>query len=189
MKRKISYFLSVGILLCGFSGTLRAQSQEQIDRFNEERKAYFTEELELTDQEGKAFWPLYEDFQNRKMKLVEDERNTWSYAHKNAENLSDKEILETLEKAYTLKDQQLELEREYYEGKFLKALPAKKVLKLGKVEWDFRRYLLRKLRDDGDGDGNRRQSGQRGGSGNRSGGEEPFSGYGPVPLDPLPCPM
>jgi hypothetical protein len=83
------------------------------------------------------------------MKLVEDERNTWLYAHKNAENLSDKEILETLEKAYSLKDQQLELEMEYYQDKFLKALPAKKVLKLGKVEWDFRRYLLHKLREEG----------------------------------------
>ncbi len=132
---------------------LLAQSQEQIEKFNEERKAYFTEKLELSDSEAKAFWPLYDDFQNRKMKLVEDERNTWMYAHKNADNLSDKEILETLEKGFTLKDKQQELEREYYQDKFLKALPAKKVLKLGKVEWDFRRYLLRKLREEGKGKG------------------------------------
>lgn len=182
MKRKILYFLSVGVFIFVYSGTLQAQSQEQIEKFNEERKTYFTDKLELTDQESKAFWPLYEDFQNRKMKLVEDERNTWSYAHKNAENLSDKEILETLEKGYTLKDKQLELEREYYEGKFLQALPAKKVLKLGKVEWDFRRHLLRQLREDRDGN-----RGQRSGSGNRSGGSEPFSGSGPGAPDPQPC--
>ena len=152
-----------------------AQSQEQIDKFNEERKVYYTEELELTDSESKAFWPLYDDFHNRKMKLVEDERNTWLYAHKNADNLSDKEILETQEKAYNLKVKQLELEREYYQGKFLKVLPAKKVLKLGKVEWDFRRYLIRKLREQGDG---HRGSGK--GSGKNPG--------GPVtsPMAPLP---
>jgi hypothetical protein len=181
MKRKILYFLSAGIFFCAASGTLSAQSQEQIDKFNEERKAYFTEKLELTDSEGKAFWPLYEDFQNRKMKLVEDERNTWSYAHKNAENLSDKEILETLGKAYTLKEQQLELEREYYEGKFLKALPAKKVLQLGKVEWDFRRYLLRKLREEGDG-----RRGQRGGQGSGSGAQEPIGEAARPPMYPAP---
>jgi len=157
------------------SGTLRAQSQEQIDKFNEERKVYFTEELELTESESKAFWPLYEDFHNRKMKLVEDERNTWIYAHKNAENLTDKEILETLEKAYTLKDKQLQLEREYYQEKFLDALPAKKVLKLGKVEWDFRRYLIRKLREDGQG-----RRGQGGGSGKKSEEAEPH------PMSPAP---
>jgi hypothetical protein len=166
MKSRIS-ILSAAIFLLATSGTLIAQSQEQIEKFNEERKVYFTEKLELTTAEANAFWPLYEDFQNRKMKLVEDERNTWLYAHKNAENLSDKEILETLEKAYTLKDQQLELEREYYQDKFLKALPAKKVLKLGKVEWDFRRYLLRKLREEGKDNG-----GQGGRSGKQGSGPE-----------------
>lgn len=157
MKRTSIFLLTITLFLFTTSGILIAQSQEQIDNFNKERKAYFTEKLELTDAEGRAFWPLYEDYQNRNMKLVEDERNTWSYAHNNAENLSEKEILETLNKAYDLKQQQLELEMEYYEGKFLDALPAKKVLKLGKVEWDFRRYLLRKLRDEGDR--NRNQGG------------------------------
>ena len=169
MKPKLIYFLSALMFLFTTSGALLAQSQEQIDKFNEERKEYFTEQLEFTDQESKAFWPLYEDFHNRKMKLVEDERNTWSYAHKNADNLSDKEILETLEKGHSLKEKQLELEREYYQEKFLEALPAKKVLKLGKVEWDFRRHLLRKLREEGQG-----KRGQRGGSGTRSEGAEPL---------------
>ena len=184
MKSKILCFLSLGMLICATSGTLKAQSQEQIEKFNEERKTYFTEKLELTDQESKAFWPLYNDFQNRKMKLVEDERNTWTYAHKNAENLSDKEILETLEKGYSLKEKQLELEREYYQGKFLEALPTKKVLKLGKVEWDFRRHLIRELRKDGDG-----RRGQGASSGKRSGGGEPYSSIGPEPPDPVPCPL
>ena len=169
MRTVILFLLSAGMFFFVASGTLQAQSQEQIEKFNQERKAYFTEQLELTDQEGRAFWPLYEDFQNRKMKLVEDERNTWTYAHKNAENLSDKEILETLNKGYNLKEQQLKLEREYYQEKFLEALPAKKVLKLGKVEWDFRRHLLRQLREEGDA-----RRGQGRGSGNNPGGDEPY---------------
>ena len=175
MKPRILYFFAAGMFLFTTSGALIAQSKEQIEKFKEERKAYFTEELELTDSENKAFWPLYEDFQNRKMKLVEDERNTWSYAHKNAENLTDMEILETLSKGYGLKEKQLELEREYYQEKFLEALPAKKVLKLGKVEWDFRRHLLHRLREEG------RSTRSQGGSGKRSGGEEP-SPMGPALL-------
>ena len=182
MKIRLLYFLAPLGFLLSASGSLMAQSQEQIDKFNEERKVYFTEKLELTDMESKAFWPLYEDFQNRKMKLVEDERNTWSYAQKNANNLSEKEILETLEKVYTLKEKQLALEMEYYQSKFLKALPAKKVMQLGKVEWDFRRHLLQKLRGEDD---NRR--GQGGGSGNRPQDLDPAShgpspAYGPYPM-------
>ena len=176
MNNRVIYLLSALVFLFSTSGKLLAQSQEQINKFNKERTAYFTEKLELNDAERKAFWPLYEDFHNRKMKLIEDERNTWSYAHKNANNLTDKEILETLEKGYTLKEKQLALEEEYYQDKFLKALPAKKVLKLGKVEWDFRRYLLNELR------------GQRGGHGSRGKG----TGTGPdtkkqIPMDPEPC--
>ena len=176
MNNRIIYKLTAAIFLFTTSGTLMAQSQKQIDKFNEERKVYFMEELELTDSESKAFWPLYDDFQNRKMKLVEDERNTWTYAHKNADNLSDKEILETLEKGYSLKEKQLELEREYYQEKFLDALPTKKVLKLGKVEWDFRRHLIHKLREDG-----KARRSQSGGSGKKTEGPEPF------PLAPSPC--
>lgn len=175
MNNRIIYILTAAIFLFTTSGTLMAQSQEQIDKFNEERKAYFTEELELTDAEGKAFWPLYDDFHNRKMKLVEDERNTWIYAHKNADNLSDKEILETLQKGYSLKEKQLELEREYYQEKFLDALPTKKVLKLGKVEWDFRRHLIHKLREEG-----KDRRGNSGGSGKKSEETQPYP-MGPVP--------
>ena len=178
MKNKIIYILSAVAFLFTTSGTLIAQSEEQIEKFKEERKVYITEELELTDMESKAFWPLYDDFHNRKMKLVEDERNTWIYAHKNADNLSDKEILETLEKGYSLKKKQLDLEREYYQGKFLEALPTKKVLKLGKVEWDFRRHLLRKLREDGQS-----RRGQGGGSGKKSDAAEPLP-MGPSPFLP-----
>ena len=161
MNQRVLKFSAAVMFFFTTSGFLFAQNQEQIDRFNEERKAYFNEKLELTDAESKAFWPLYEDFQNRKMKLVEDERNTYQYAYKNADHLTEMEILENLEKVYSLKEKQIELESEYYQDKFLKALPAKKVLMLGKVEWDFRRYLLQQLRNR---DGNHR--GQGGGSDN-----------------------
>jgi Spy/CpxP family protein refolding chaperone len=146
-------------------GSLMAQTQEQIDQFNKERKEFFTKELELTDAESKAFWPLYEDFSNRKMKLAEDERNAYRYAYKNAGNLSDEDIKETLAKTFRLKEEQLALEKDFYQNRFMKVLPASKVMKLGKVEWDFRKHLMRKLRNQGDDrPGGRSSSSSRGGS-------------------------
>lgn len=174
MKKKGNQLLAVAalLLLVAGSGPLKAQSEEQIEKFKKERQIYFTEKLELTDAEAKAFWPLYEDFSNRKMKLVEDERNTYDYAQKNAENLSDSEILDILVKVNKLKEEQLKLEAEYYQDKFLKALPAQKVLKLGKVEWDFRRHLMRELRSQGHGQG-KKEGSSGGGQG---------KGPGPSPL-------
>ena len=161
MNKRVTYFLSAVLFLVSLNGmgTLFAQSPEQIKQFNKERKTFFTEKLELTVSEGEAFWCLYEDFSNRKMKLMEDERNTYQYAHKNADNLSDEEITETLAKAFRLKEEQLKLEKDYYQNKFMTALPAKKVMKLRKVEWDFRRYLMRKLRQQNNGEHPKRGGG------------------------------
>ena len=172
MNKTITRFLTGTFFLLFFAGLapLMGQSEEQIEKFKKERKTYFTEKLELTDEEAKAFWPLYDDFSNRKMKLVEDERNTYSYAHKNAENLSDQEIIDILKKVNKLKEDQLKLEAEYYQDKFIQALPAKKVLKLGKVEWDFRRHLMRELRSQGHGDQGKKGGGQ---GGREGGGQEP----------------
>jgi uncharacterized membrane-anchored protein YhcB (DUF1043 family) len=165
--RKLFKFIAVCLLSMVFGwGSLMAQTQEQIDQFNRERKAYFTEKLELTDAEIKAFWPLYEDFANRKMKLVEDERTAYSYAHKNADHLSDQEVRETLSTTFRLKEEQLALEKDFYQNKFMTVLPAQKVMKLGKVEWDFRRYLMKKLRKQRDGQSDRSGSSRSGGGGN-----------------------
>ncbi len=180
MNKTITRFLTGTFLLLFFAGLspLMGQSEEQIEKFKKERKIYFIEKLELTDDEVKAFWPLYDDFHNRKMKLVEDERNTYSYAHKNADNLSDQEILETLKKVNKLKEDQLKLEAEYYQDKFMKALPAQKVLKLGKVEWDFRRHLMHELRGQGRGD-----QGRKGGSQGSS--QKGDQGPSPMPRPPM----
>lgn len=140
---------------------MQAQTDEQVEKFNKEREAYYNEKLELTEAEKKAFWPLYTDFHNRKMKMADDERNTFMYAFKNAENLSDQEINVNLKKIQDLKEQQIQLENEYYQNKFPEALPPKKVLKLYSVEWEFRRHLLRKLRQQGPRDDDRKGGGNR----------------------------
>jgi hypothetical protein len=158
MTRSIPAFLL--LISATWLVTLQAQNDEQIERFKKEREAYYNEKLELTDQEIKTFWPIYNDFHNRRMKLAEDERNTFTYAQNNAGNLSDQEINNNLRKIRELKEQQIQLENQYYQDKFPEALPPKKVLKLYAVEWEFRRHLLRKLRNQGHDDD---QRGNRGG--------------------------
>jgi len=159
---KLTGILSL-IFLFGIA-EVSAQSEEQIKRFNADRESYFNENLKLTEAEKLAFWPVYNDFNNRKMKLMEEERNTFKYSHKNAENLSDKEINETLARIRDLKEEYFLMEQEYYKEKFPSVLPPKKVLKLYKVEWDFRRHLVGRLRGDGHGRG----QGEGGGRGQRN---------------------
>ncbi len=143
--------------------SLMAQSEEQVKRFKKEKETYYNEKLELSPKEAEAFWTVYNDFHNRKIKIVEEEKNAFKYAHDNSENLSNEEITEILGNIRTLKKDRFELEAEYYQHKFPKILSPKKVLKLYKVEWDFRKHLIRKLRnqahDDRDKKGGRQGSG------------------------------
>jgi hypothetical protein len=167
MNRRIPFSITLiaSLALLLGTGTAMGQTEEQIERFNQERKKYFTEKLELTEPEAKAFWPLYNDYSNRKMKIAEEERNTFMYSHQNAENLSEKEISEILDKIHRLKGEAYELEREYYHTRFPSVLTPRKVLKLYKVEWDFRRHLIKEIR-----------GGEPGGE--RTGGEGPPEGQG-----------
>lgn len=148
-----------------WSGAAFAQSEEQIKKFNQEREDYFNEKLELSESEKKAFWPVYNDFHHRKMKVIEEERNTFRYSNENAENLSDEEIKSILTRIRDYKEQVFLLEQEYYKEKFLSVLPPEKVLKLYKVEWDFRKHLVRKLKGDGHGKGQGRGAGDGKGEG------------------------
>ncbi|RPI42496.1 MAG: hypothetical protein EHM46_05125 [Bacteroidetes bacterium] len=158
------------------------QTEEQIEEFNKKREEFFTERLSLTEQESKAFWPMYYDYFNRKMKLAEDERNTFKYCHKNADNLTQEEFEEALAKIRTLKSQQYKLEDEYYHEKFTGVLPARKVMMLYKVEWDFRNHLLKELRNHKEGGQDSR--------GRNGGGAGPGPGFGwhELPASP-PCSM
>ena len=151
--------LTLGLLMSVQS--LKAQSEEQIERFKQERYDYYNENLDLSEAEKEAFWPLYDDFSNRKMKLMEDERNTFWYAQTNADNLSEAEISDLLSKIRKIKREIWELEELYYGEKFPEVLSAKKVMKLYKVEWDYRRHLLKGIRGQGQGRG--RMGGGQGG--------------------------
>ena len=177
MNKKITLsFTAIALLvLSTLTAQLSAQSEQQIKRFNEEREAFYTEKLELSEKEAETFWPLYNDFHNRKMKLSEDERNTFRYCHMNADNLSDEDFMEALEKIRKLKDEKHKLEQEYYHNRFPEVLPPQKVMLLYMVEWDFRKHLLRKLRRDGQG-----PHGNRGGRPNSDRGP-----MAPPPVNPL----
>lgn len=188
MKKAISGKLTgiLALALMIWSGAVFAQSDQQIKKFNEERKSYFNDKLELTASEKEAFWPVYKDFTHRKMKVLEEERNTFKYSNENADNLSDEEINEILARILDYKKQVFQLEQEYYKDKFPVVLPPEKVLKLYKVEWDFRRHLVKKLRGDGSGKGGGRGSGGSGGGQGGGSGSGSGSGSGQGAQLPLP---
>ena len=149
-NKKISGIALLAIMIITPLSVL-AQSEEQVQQLEKKRKEYFTKELKLTEAEAEVFWPIYSDLQNRKVKIMEEERNIMRYTRQNEANLSEEEVKTSLDRIQVLKGQMFELEKEYYGTKFPEILPPKKAIKLHMVEWDFRRHLMKEIRGRGPG--------------------------------------
>jgi anaerobic ribonucleoside-triphosphate reductase len=63
--------LLLTLIICLFSAPLFAQQAAEIDlnHFLTEKKAIIKENVQLTDQEDKAFWPLYDEYMKTYTKL------------------------------------------------------------------------------------------------------------------------
>jgi Skp family chaperone for outer membrane proteins len=112
--------------------------------------AVFTEELQLTSKEAEKFWPLYNEYEDKVKKIDKETREI----SKDLETKSDSEIEAGIEKRFQLKEQRIDLEREYHE-QFKKLLPIQKVAKISMAQRKFKKRLVGEMR-------RQRQDGRRG---------------------------
>ena len=119
--------------------------KENREKIESEKVSFITEKLDLTVKEAQKFWPIYNEFQKKRDAIFIEKRTLHKKLTKNTETLSDKEIIEGLNKVNALKLKEVQLEKEYTD-KYLKVLPAKKVIMLHKTEMEFKRTLLHKLK-------------------------------------------
>ena len=117
------------------------------DRIQAQMVAYLTSELSLTPQEAEKFWPVYNDYTNRKNKLDEESKTIMKYITRNSDNLSDKEINESMEKFLQLQEQIHKLFLDYHQ-QYLQILPPKKVMKIYITENQFKAVLLNQIREN-----------------------------------------
>lgn len=139
--------LFLATLLLGFSFTLtaqanRAQAGKVQDRIQAYRIAFFTEKLNLTPEESKGFWPLYNQLEDDQKAL----RQKYNLADKKLELLSDAEIESHLMKSLEADEQMVQMRRDYVK-RFMQVLPIRKVAMLQQVDNEFKRTLLEELRN------------------------------------------
>jgi hypothetical protein len=100
-----------------------------------ERRAIVTLNLELTDAESKAFWPVYDEYWvqmkkigDREVVLIEDFAKHYNY-----ESLTDEKAEEMLKELLSTMQDENKLKKKYVK-EFMKVLPAKKVLRYYQIE-------------------------------------------------------
>jgi hypothetical protein len=132
---KLKTIITLALVL--FITTTFAQKNKQERKAK--RIAFITQFLELTPDESKAFWPVYEEKSKKQQEKRKLFRKSKKQNRKKLEEMSDTEVLELINSTLAIRQAQLEIDREY-NNKFLKILPPKKVAKLYHLEKKFRKH-------------------------------------------------
>jgi len=103
------------------------------DSLKADKKAFIAQYLELTDAEGKEFWPYYNSYQfdlqkvnERLIKLIDDYAKTY-------QNMSDQDAIKMVDEYLAIERDQLKL-KELYFRTLRKTLPVKKVTRYMQLE-------------------------------------------------------
>ena len=128
------------ILVCLGSLSLNAQhknrSNTSSEKIEAQKIAFFTQKLDLTPEEAKVFWPVYNEYSERKKEL----RNM-RISRTDLETIDDAEASNLIDEYFKNKEQGLALDKEYI-LEFKKILPSKKVLTLVILERKFKEKIL-----------------------------------------------
>ena len=133
-------------------GARPGQAKERIESA---KIGFITRELQLTPDEAKAFWPIYNAMEDELKKANRDplrEGLKTVRGEGGIDNLTDaqaRELLAELDKAGA----EREAVRRTYQKEFLKVLPPQKVLKLHVAERKFKQEVMERLRDARKGEG------------------------------------
>lgn len=120
------------------------QLRERYRQFESQRIAFITRELDLSPEEAQAFWPVYNEYNEKRNQLMIRHRNQ-RVDENNLDELSEEQLLELADSDINNMEEMTTLRRQYHE-KFKKILPIKKVVQLYGAERDFNRHLLNENR-------------------------------------------
>ncbi|MFN8208406.1 MAG: hypothetical protein U0T82_13505 [Bacteroidales bacterium] len=142
------HFIIYLLLLFPAWMSLCAQSgDEGNEKIKAQKVAFITRSVNLTSKEAQVFWPVYNEYDQKRNNILSERRNAFAYFNQNEAKLSEKETDEIIATFVRLQKEESNLFDEY-NAKFRKILPAKKVMKLYVAEVEFKNYLLKQIRDN-----------------------------------------
>ena len=107
--------------------------------------AFITNRVALTQDQAQKFWPVYNEFSDRRREL---NRNGRLLRRNVTEGMSDQQIRENFNQSFTVRQQELNLEKEYFD-KFQKVISLRQVSRLFLAERDFTKEVIRRVAGGG----------------------------------------
>jgi len=149
MKKTLKTFAVCAIFVFAFSSSVNAQPdrgpQHHREQLESQKIAFLTKELELTPQEAQVFWPVYNQFDDKRRALKQNFGRNVRPENLDIDKLSDKEATELADGQIIEAQKLIDLRKEYH-AQFKSILPPKKVLKLYEAERGFQKELLGQIR-------------------------------------------
>jgi hypothetical protein len=138
--------LTIALLLLSLMG-LRSYSQPQEKREEIEamRIGFITQQLDLTTDEAKVFWPVYNKYHSEIDALRKDRATELLSAKLNFESMSDEEVSKLIDNEFASRVKEIDIQRRY-NAEFKKVLPVKKVAKLYRAEQLFKVKLISEMK-------------------------------------------
>jgi ABC-type transport system involved in cytochrome bd biosynthesis fused ATPase/permease subunit len=121
------------------------QHGDQQKNVEAQRIAFITQQLNLTPDEAKVFWPVYNEYDAKRRELKKSLKQSGDYHKKDLDKLTEKEANQILDNQIIEAQKLLDLRKEYH-ARFKSVLPAVKVLKLYDAEREFQKMLMEKMR-------------------------------------------
>ncbi|MCE1197775.1 MAG: hypothetical protein LWW85_02300 [Marinilabiliales bacterium] len=151
MKRKITLTIFSVFCLIQLFGQQRQMDPKMLELIKTKKVAFITEQVGLTSAEGEKFWPLYNQLEVERNKLM-DRRKELEESIDNKAFKTDEEYRKLSIEIVGLHLKESRLIEEY-NTRFLTVLSAEKVVKMYRSERKFRSYLMQEFRKkDGDKD-------------------------------------
>jgi hypothetical protein len=127
---------------------------------------FITRRLNLTADEAKTFWPVYDAYAAEMKEVKEGMRLEKRNAKKNFDLMTDEEVNAAMESMLAFKRRELDVTLKYHE-EFKRVLPVRKVGQLYRAEQEFTRLLLERLQERREENGGTLRPGGPGGPGRR----------------------
>lgn len=146
MKRIILF----GLIITAFILPQKLMSQAgNMDRMDSYKIAFFTRRLNLTPAEAEKFWPVYNEYDNKRIKLQQERAATIRQVNQNENRMSDAELIKAADRLVALQVEEAAL-TEALHKRLKEILPPVKVLRVYQAENMFRNQLLNDLRENRD---------------------------------------
>jgi hypothetical protein len=128
-----------------FTAISFGQHKKDWEKIKSLKVAYITEKLSLDSKEAQEFWPIYNEYEEKRHELMRKEHSQIKDKLENSDDLTEKEAKKLLTLKISIEEDEEELDKAFL-LEVSKVTSAKKALLLLKAEEDFKRDLIKQYR-------------------------------------------